>query len=103
MRFCDVCESRLKIITSSITLYYECPKCKKRFNPRAVDTLMGKESYDRKQSTAKYDTLLKVAAFDNANPKEFKECPKCKNQITTYVIIGENLQYVSLCTCGHRF
>ena len=51
----------------------------------------------------KYDSLLMNAAFDNVNPKEFKECPACKKQIVGYVVIGENLQYVYTCTCGNKF
>lgn len=103
MRFCDVCESRLDDITTVTDLYYQCTKCKKRFPATDLDTIKFRQVFDKKESMIKYDILLRNAAFDNVNPREFKECPVCKKQIVNYVIIGNNMKYVYTCTCGHLF
>lgn len=103
MRFCDVCESRLGNIITATELYYECTKCKKRFPPTDSDSLRFRQVFNKKESTVKYDIMLENAAFDGTNPKEFKECPKCKKQIVSYVVIGDNMKYIYTCTCGHRF
>lgn len=103
MRFCDVCESRLDDVTTVTELYYQCTKCKKRFPPTESDTMRFRQVFNKKESMIKYDILLQNAAFDNANPKEFKECPACKKQIVSYVVIGESMKYIYTCTCGNRF
>ena len=103
MRFCDVCENRLDDVTTVTDLYYECTKCKKRFTPSESDTLRYVQVFNKNESNIKYDTLLKNAAFDNTNPKEFKECPECKKQIVSYVVIGESMKYVYVCECGNKF
>lgn len=103
MRFCQVCESRLEDVTTATELYYQCTKCKKRFPPTAEDTLRFSQSFNRKESTMQYDMLLKSAAFDNVNPKEYKECPNCKRQIVSYVVLGQNMKFVYTCVCGNQF
>jgi DNA-directed RNA polymerase subunit M/transcription elongation factor TFIIS len=103
MRFCDVCESRLDDVTTVTELYYQCTKCKKRFIPTDSDTMRFRQVFNKKESMIKYDILLQNAAFDNANPKEFKECPACKKQIVSYVVIGESMKYIHVCTCGNKF
>lgn len=103
MRFCDVCESRLDDVTTVTDLYYQCTKCRKRFQSSDSDTLRFRHVFNKKESTIKYGSMLKNAAFDNTNPREYKECPKCKKQIVSYVVIGENMKYVYVCTCGHMF
>jgi len=62
-----------------------------------------RQIFNKEDSMIKYDVMLSNAAFDNTNPKEFKECPKCKKQIVSYVVIGDNMKYVYVCPCGHRF
>ena len=103
MRFCDVCGGRLDDITTTTELYYQCASCKKKFTSSDEDTLRFRQVYQKKESEVKYASLLKNAAFDNVNPREFKECPECKKQIVSYVVIGENMRYIYICTCGHRF
>jgi DNA-directed RNA polymerase subunit M/transcription elongation factor TFIIS len=103
MRFCDVCENRLEDVTTSTELYYECTKCKKKFPATVEDSLRFVQIFDKKKSKVEHATMLANAAFDNNNPREFVECPECKNQITSYVIIGEEMKYVRVCTCGHQF
>jgi DNA-directed RNA polymerase subunit M/transcription elongation factor TFIIS len=103
MRFCDVCESRLEDITTITELYYQCTKCVKRFPPSASDTLRYRQVFNKKESMIKYEVMLKNAAFDNVNPKEFKECPECKKKIVSYAVIGDSMRYVYVCTCGNQF
>ena len=103
MRFCTICENRLEDITTSNKLYYECTKCKKTFDATDEDTLIFTQSFNKKESTMQYETMLKTAAYDNANPKVYKDCTKCDNKIVSYVVLGHNMKYVYLCECGNMF
>jgi DNA-directed RNA polymerase subunit M/transcription elongation factor TFIIS len=103
MRFCDVCESRLDDVTTDTELYYQCTKCKKKYDPTDSDTMRFRQVFNKNDSTIKYDVMLKNAAFDNANPKEYKDCPLCEKKIVSYVVIGDSMKYVYVCTCGARF
>lgn len=103
MRFCDICESRLDDVTTITEMFYQCTKCKKRFPTMDTDTMRFQQVFNKQESMIKYDIMLKNSAFDNINPKEFKECPECKKQIVSYVVIGDSMQYVYTCTCGARF
>ena len=103
MRFCDVCESRLDDVTTAVELYYQCTKCKKTFSACDDDSLRFSQSFGKKESSVLHNALLKNAAFDNANPRVFKECPQCKKQIVSYVVVGQEMKYIYTCTCGARF
>jgi DNA-directed RNA polymerase subunit M/transcription elongation factor TFIIS len=103
MRFCDICESRLEDVTTATELYYQCTKCNKKNPPTDYDTMRFRQVFNKNESMVKYDIMLQNAAFDNANPKIYKECPECKRQIVSYVVIGDTLKYVYVCVCGARF
>ena len=103
MRFCDVCESRLDDVTTATELYYQCTKCNKKFPSTPSDTLRFQQVFDNKESIDKYEILLKNAAFDNTNPKIFKDCPMCEKKIVSYVVLGESMKCIYLCKCGNRF
>lgn len=101
MNFCDVCENRLEAITD-IKLYYQCTKCNKQFPAEASDTLRFTQTFNKKDSSIKYDTLIQNAAYDNTNPKEYHPCPVCNRQIVTYVVV-DDMKYIYICLCGNKF
>jgi DNA-directed RNA polymerase subunit M/transcription elongation factor TFIIS len=101
MRFCDVCQHILVDITNDTELYYECTVCKKKSEYVPSDTLRLVQEFGKEKGHVK--SFILNAVFDNANPKEFKECPECKNQITTHVIVGTDMKYIYLCECGNQF
>lgn len=103
MRFCDVCESRLEDKIEGAELYYQCTHCRKKFESSVEDTLRYELVYDDDDDSLRYDMLLKHAAFDVVNPKEHKPCPKCKKEITSYIVAGDDMRYMYACTCGHTF
>jgi DNA-directed RNA polymerase subunit M/transcription elongation factor TFIIS len=103
MNFCDICDSRLQEVTTDTKLYYQCSKCQKRYDAKVADTLMYEEVMDRKDSMIKYDTFLRNAAFDPANPLSQTPCPKCDAQFVRHVVIGKMKKYIFVCECGHRF
>lgn len=103
MRFCTVCDTILSAVTTSTSLGFQCDKCKKMYPARPEDTLRFKLVINKPSSMVQYDTFLRNAMHDNSNPREYNECPACNNAITNYVILGNDMQYVYVCKCGHRF
>jgi DNA-directed RNA polymerase subunit M/transcription elongation factor TFIIS len=101
MRFCTVCMNRLEDVTNTTELYYECTKCQKRHEKKPEDTLRFSQDFGKQARNT--DTVHSNAAFDNANPKIYKDCPnpKCNKKILTYVIVGESMKYMYMCTCGY--
>jgi DNA-directed RNA polymerase subunit M/transcription elongation factor TFIIS len=45
-----------------------------------------------------YDKIIKRAVQDHANPKAYKTCKECKNNIVKQVQIGENMTLINVCT-----
>ena len=103
MRFCTICENRLETVATTSELYHQCTKCKAGYPSNAEDTLRYRQVFNQEESTVKYDTLIRHAAFDNANPRIYKSCPSCNKKIVSYIVIGENMNFVYACTCGNRF
>ena len=103
MRFCTVCEGRLDYATTATELFYQCTRCNKKYHPTAEDTLRVSQVFNNKESVVQHDTFLRGAAFDVVNPREYKQCPSCKKEIVSYVVVGNDMKYVYVCTCGNRF
>ena len=102
MEFCDVCENVLKQITTSTRLYSKCAACQKEYESTSSDTLRYTKHYGKKILGAKHATLVKNAAFDITNPKVKKKCSNCTNQYMSYIVIGDNMKYIYVCTCGNQ-
>ncbi len=101
MRFCDVCESHLQDVIVNDELIYICSQCNKEYKSGPSDTLRFEKKFSRVESTAKYETMIRSAAFDITNPRIEKQCPSCKKKIMSYVIVGSSMTYVYVCTCGY--
>ncbi len=103
MRFCEVDNNRLRVLILGDQMIYECTRCMARYAARPEDTLRVERRFEGNRGTAKYDTLLRNAAFDMANPVAKKICPECKATTVRYVVVGDEMRYIYVCTCGHRF
>ena len=101
MRFCDVCENRLDDITTSTELYYQCTKCKKKYESTAEDSCRFVQAFNKRGSMIKHDTMLRNAAYDNVNPRVFRNCKSCKREIMSYVVVGDSMRHIYLCVCGY--
>jgi DNA-directed RNA polymerase subunit M/transcription elongation factor TFIIS len=101
MKFCELCNNILDDITTPTELYYQCTKCNKKTESSDEDTLVFEQDFNKKENS--FELLLENAAFDVVNPKKYKECIVCNNQIVSYVIIGDSMKYVYVCSCGNKF
>lgn len=80
-----------------------CTRCLTVIPGTDEDTLLA-EGYQ--ESTAlqyeKHASFIETSAFDLAGYKVSKPCPKCDMPYMTMVQVGEQLNTMYTCTCGHR-
>lgn len=93
--FCNSCGNILYEITSSDGFLFRCNNCSKTYEPTAADTLRYEEV--RGTSLIMYKTLLQNAADDPVNPKCFKDCKKCENNLVRQVRLGEDMKLINIC------
>jgi DNA-directed RNA polymerase subunit M/transcription elongation factor TFIIS len=103
MQFCRICDGRLVDETSTTELYYVCARCNKKYPSQPKDTLRFRQVFNKKKENVQYDVLISNAPHDITNPREYYPCPKCNRQITSYVVVGDNMVFIHVCQCGHRF
>lgn len=100
--FCEMCHNLLLRITTVDKFYYLCGKCREIYQPGDDDTMMYGESSNT--SLVMHKTILQNAGHDPANPKEYRTCGKCKNNIVRQIRIGENKKLINICTkCDEKW
>lgn len=93
--FCKTCHNLLSVITTPNNFTFSCNRCKETYEASDKDTMR----YEKIKGTnmVVYDTLLENANKDPANPKAFRKCPQCKNNIARQVRLGKDMQLINSC------
>lgn len=102
MKFCNFCQNRLSIDTSSGELIFVCITCNERFPSTPEDSLRIEIDYKAATSSEKYDVMEAEAGNDTAGKKVNKSCPSCKLPYLTHVYIGESYISKYICSCGYK-
>lgn len=101
MEFCDNCESILSANYTSSKFVFVCTKCNRKIEPKPEDSL--REYIEFKiDNSSEYSTIIKNIPFDKTNPRKYGECVNCGNKVLSYVILGNNSKYTSVCICGEK-
>jgi len=101
---CGICGGYLNAIILSSTMVFECNHCGKRYKSNENDSLRLEEKFNNNDEDINlYRKFIKNAPYDYANTKRYNQCPKCKNHITTEIVIGKNKKYINICVCGEIF
>ncbi len=94
--FCEFCDNLLHEITSADSFSFKCINCSKTYEPKPADTLRMEEV--RGTKLLMFKNLLQTAATDPLNPKCFKQCKKCNNNIATRIQLGDDMKLINTCT-----
>lgn len=102
LQFCKVnnCHNRLVLMTGDGKLKFQCTACATTYDADSDDTLIKSKSLVTAESIMKYQTLIRLAAYDVTNPLVRKTCPECKNNIVSMVSVGDEEETVYVCKCG---
>lgn len=100
MGFCDNCESILTTAYTSSNFLFVCTKCFRKIEPKPEDSL--REYIDFKKDTTEDSTIIKNVPYDKTNPRKHGTCTDCGNKVLSYVILGNNAKYISVCICGKK-
>jgi DNA-directed RNA polymerase subunit M/transcription elongation factor TFIIS len=101
MRFCELCQNVLIDMITPTAIRYKCSTCGKIYDSTPEDTLLYDTKTTEVESTVKFEMLLRNAAWDDLNPREFRKCPLCPRKIMSYVVLGEAKKYIYVCRCGY--
>jgi hypothetical protein len=64
------------------------------------DTLMAEEYLETGRSDLKHNVFIKNAAHDTAANIVLKDCPNCRLNFMTRILIGTQESTLYTCTCG---
>jgi DNA-directed RNA polymerase subunit M/transcription elongation factor TFIIS len=99
---CKICNNLLAVITTAHEFYFKCEGCQQPYKPTDVDSLR----YEEQEGTnlLMYKTILQHAGQDPVNPKVYKDCKKCENNIVKRVLLGDDMRLINVCTkCQHQW
>jgi len=71
------------------------------FDTSPEDTLLAAGGDGQVDVLKKYKNTISKAAYDPTNPSMESPCPKCKRQITRFLLLGESKSVVHICLCGY--
>jgi DNA-directed RNA polymerase subunit RPC12/RpoP len=100
--YCPYCTNLFIKITTADTFVYKCVQCQQTFVPSDNNTLQYEDV--KGANLAIFGTLLHTAKKDPCNPKVYKDCKDCKNDIVTQIRIGQDMKLINTCTnCGKQW
>lgn len=94
-KFCQICDVLLSRITQANDFYFKCDLCQKKYDITDEDTLLFEDIQGTNYSV--YAALLRHARHDPANPKVFRQCSKCPNNICKQVRLGDEMKLINIC------
>lgn len=101
MKFCKECESRMIKQTYNNAITFQCI-CQLVVQGEPDDTLMAEGYIEINKDNLRHDVLIDNAPFDLAGNIVMKDCPQCKLNFLTMVIIGESQITIYKCSCGFQ-
>lgn len=94
--YCEICENLLSVDINNNSLIFICKSCQSTYEARDDDSLRYEEV--KGSDIAIFSRILQKIADDPVNPKIFRNCRKCKNNISKYVRLGDEKKMVYMCT-----
>jgi DNA-directed RNA polymerase subunit M/transcription elongation factor TFIIS len=101
MRFCKLCGSLMKKITTDNKIIFEC-RCLETITGDAEDTLMFESLIESSNSNLKHDVFIDNSAFDPAANIVMKDCPRCSLNFMAMIRVGNSDTTIFTCRCGYR-
>lgn len=93
--FCQICNNLLSVDIINDNLIFICQSCQSRYEAQDDDSLRYEEV--RGSDIAIFSKILEKIADDPVNPKEYRECKKCKHHMAKYVRLGDEHKIVYSC------
>lgn len=103
MDFCPVSRSLLEEVTTQDKLFFKSNKTGAIYEAGPENTMLASEESGEIHSVLKFQSALRVTAYDPTNPRAYNPCTKCKRQIVSYQRLGDEKKTVYVCVCGHRW
>jgi DNA-directed RNA polymerase subunit M/transcription elongation factor TFIIS len=101
-KFCKVCNNLLGTIIKDNKLMFECYMCVSTYDADPNDSVRYYE--DKCVDLELFVNILKVAHRDPANPKAYRDCPKCKHNVCRQVEIGNDMSLYNACIkCQYKW
>ena len=100
--FCDNCHNLLDVNTKNDILTFKCLTCYAVYKSEDDDSLRYKETQGG--NLVIFQTILNKAKNDPLNLKTYTACPKCKNNISKVVRLGNEMRLINICEeCGFQW
>lgn len=93
--YCKICQNLLGVDIVNDLLVFICESCQSRYTALDDDSLRYEEV--KGSDIAIFSRILEKISDDPVNPKIYRECKKCRHNISKYVMLGDEKKMVFSC------